>query len=400
MPHIDPTRCSVALALVLFAPSLAAQDEPVDIWEALKGGRTWVDLRYRLEHADQDGLAKDAWASTLRTALGYETLSFAGFRALVEFEDVSVVGDDEAYATPFNGVMDRPVIPEVEGGELNQSFLAYATEDGAFEGRVGRQKVRIGRGRFFGDRPWRQNHTTYDAVSIRQKFGESGRVFAAFLDEAQTAVGGLPMATTTIDVEGIGTFGAYWHYLDFDDPTGLSTSTVGARLAGSQPVTDVTEALYAFEYADQKDAADNPRSVDQAYWRAQLGAKVEAVTVRVTHESLGGSQTPGDVFSSPLALQHAFHGWADVFLTNALPTTGLEDTWISVEGDVAGVRCAARYHDFGAQATSADYGSEIDLLVTVPVNEHVSWTVAFADYDADGFGADTRKLWTWLVVSF
>jgi hypothetical protein len=50
-------------------------------------------------------------------------------------------------------------------------------------------------------------------------------------------------------------------------------------------------------------------------------------------------------------------------------------------------------HDFGAERGGADYGSELDLALTSPLPFGVGGKLEYADYEADGFAADTRKLW-------
>jgi len=54
-------------------------------------------MRYRFEYVEEDAFEDDSYASTLRTALGYETASYEGFSAGVEFQDVSVIGNPDAY---------------------------------------------------------------------------------------------------------------------------------------------------------------------------------------------------------------------------------------------------------------------------------------------------------------
>ncbi|MED5432978.1 MAG: hypothetical protein VX920_11630, partial [Pseudomonadota bacterium] len=103
-------------------------------------------------------------------------------------------------------------------------------------------------------------------------------------------------------------------------------------------------------------------------------------------------------FQTPLATKHAFNGWADLFL--ATPADGLEDTFVTVGGKLAGFKLAAIYHDFKSNEGSTDYGTEMDLLVARPIGKHYTVGLKYADYSADDFGADTSKYWAWGELKF
>lgn len=118
------------------------------------------NLRY--EHVDEDNALEHAEALTLRSALQYSTDSFKGWSALLEVEDVTIVGVDDytVAATGFNpGRYSTIADPEVT--ELNQSYLQYT--QGGFAARLGRQDLRYDNMRFIGSVPWRQ-HFKQDGV--------------------------------------------------------------------------------------------------------------------------------------------------------------------------------------------------------------------------------------------
>ena len=134
-----------------------------EIMKSVMGGKWWLQLRYRYENVDQDGISKQARASTLRTVLGYETAPLSGFSGLIEFEDVSVIGND-LYNDTLNGVTDRPVVADPDGTEINQSYLKFENDD--WLAKLGRQRIVLGNHRFVGDVGWRQNEQTFDAFSV------------------------------------------------------------------------------------------------------------------------------------------------------------------------------------------------------------------------------------------
>ncbi|HXV77724.1 MAG TPA: hypothetical protein VD788_15525, partial [Candidatus Polarisedimenticolaceae bacterium] len=92
-------RHVVASALVLSAVSLprvtAAGDSDAEYKNAaraLGNGEFGVTLRYRYEQVAEDGFSDDAYASTLRTTLGYRSAGFYRLQAQLQFEDVSNLG--------------------------------------------------------------------------------------------------------------------------------------------------------------------------------------------------------------------------------------------------------------------------------------------------------------------
>ena len=86
----------VLLGLVLMAvtPDAAAEPEPepASLLDVLRESTASIDLRYRYEWVRDDAVGLDAHASTLRTALGYETGAYEGFAVFLEAENVSSVG--------------------------------------------------------------------------------------------------------------------------------------------------------------------------------------------------------------------------------------------------------------------------------------------------------------------
>jgi hypothetical protein len=138
--------------------------------------------------------------------------------------------------------------------------------------------------------------------------------------------------------------------------------------------------------------------VQADYGHFKVTGHAGPVDVTAGYESLGGSKTNGGAFSTPLATLHAFNGWADKFLNT--PPTGLEDTYVSVGGKVVGTKLLAVYHDFRSEASSADYGHEIDLAATRPIDDDSSWGAKYANYKADDFATDTSKFWLWYETRF
>ena len=70
-----------------------------------------LDVRYRYEHVDQDGIPKNANANTLRTRAGFETGRFYGFGVGFDVEWVEAIGN-EKFNNTINGKTQYPVVAD------------------------------------------------------------------------------------------------------------------------------------------------------------------------------------------------------------------------------------------------------------------------------------------------
>ena len=313
-PNGDP-----ALAEPLWRVPLRPASDTLE--GAMAEARTWLNLRYRHEHVAQDTndtVTRHANASTLRTSFGMETGSWNGIKALIEVEDVTALfGED--YNSTINGKTSYPVVADPDGTEINQVYADIGNDESAFF-RLGRQEITLDNQRFIGNVGWRQNHQSFDAAGVVYKAGDGTSVRYTYIDNVNRIFGESSpngdvrsdshLVHLSQDVEGMGSVSAYWYDLDLAGLSTVSTRTWGLRLDGKSQMSQGNELLYRVEYADQKDAGDNPGKVDQDYYVAELGAKMGGVTLRAARESLGGSGnvTNGtrDSFSTPLATLHAF----------------------------------------------------------------------------------------------
>jgi hypothetical protein len=387
-------------------PAAPREDGPfAPLLDALVGGRAWFAARYRYEDVDQDGFDDDAHASTLRTVLGYETKPYHDVQGLIEFEDVTAIGND-LYNSTTNGETGRPTVVDPEDTEVNQALVKYAGVPDASV-LVGRRVLILDNHRFVGDVGWRQNQQTFDVVSVEYTGLESAGLFYAWMENANrifgdsSPQGDARMASNLVnasyDAQEYGKLVGYWYDLDFDDLTTLSTSTVGARYTVNPALTGELKAVGAAEYAQQVDTGANPNDVDAGYELLELGVSHPRVAALAGLEVLEGSTTAaGDKFTTPLATLHKFQGWADQFLNT--PDTGIEDLYLSLSGSADKLGWAAIWHEFDAEAGSMDYGSELDLQLTYAVSKRLAFGLKYADYDADDFSVDTRKVWGWMEV--
>ncbi|WVM89678.1 alginate export family protein [Halopseudomonas pachastrellae] len=155
------------MGAVLAMGSTMVLAEAASISEAVTGGKAGLDLRYRYEYVDQDGIDKSAGASTLRTRINFATAPYRGFGAFVEADDVTVIGSERynnATGLP-SAKTQYPVVADPDGTEINQAWLSYAGLD-ATTLKFGRQRIIYDNARFIGNVGWRQNEQTYDGFSL------------------------------------------------------------------------------------------------------------------------------------------------------------------------------------------------------------------------------------------
>ena len=149
---------SVALASFFGAGTLPAQAE------FLPSDGFYADVRIRHENVDQDGIAKEANANTIRTKFGYKSGVSNGFQFLIEAEDVASIGSTKFNDT-LNGKGMYPVVADPVGTELNQAWVAYSGFSDTVI-KVGRQGINLDNQRFIGTVGWRQNDQNYDSVAV------------------------------------------------------------------------------------------------------------------------------------------------------------------------------------------------------------------------------------------
>lgn len=149
-------------------------------------------------------------------------------------------------------------------------------------------------------------------------------------------------------------------------------------------------------YATQTDSGASELDYRASYYVLELDAPLGGMRLKAAHEVLGADNGVG--FGTPLANGHRYQGWADKFL--ATPGDGLTDTWVSLDGNVGPVALTARYHDFNADASSASFGTEIDLQARWVINKWLSATAKAALFETDNPARypDTTKAWLMLQV--
>ncbi len=158
---------SAGIALAATPAPAPAPEVKSDFTKALTEGKILFDARYRYEYVDQDGLANNADAHTVRTRLGYETGKFYNFSALLELEDVTGLGGED-YNDTINGKTTYPVVADPEDTNINRALISY-TGLPQTNLSFGRQTINLDNQRFVGAVGWRQNDQTFDAIRLKNQ---------------------------------------------------------------------------------------------------------------------------------------------------------------------------------------------------------------------------------------
>lgn len=408
---------SLICAAMAFQPALAdeekSQSTNTSIADAIKDTKPLIDVRFRYEWKDQEGFASNAYATTLRSRVGFETGEFFHFKALVEFENVISIGNDNFNSTT-NGLTMFPVIADPDATELNRAQITFTGIEKTTI-TVGRQRFNLNNHRFVGAVDWRQNQQTFDAARFSTKIIDNLTVDYLYIDRVQRIFGDAhPLGDVDSDSHVIsaayqagefGTLKGYGVLLDLHEMPGASSATWGVRYENN--ITLDEEAAIKLgvvaEAATQSDYAANPFDYRETYLHGEASLGVSAATLKLGYEKLNGDGVIG--FSTPLATLHKFNGFADVFL--ATPAAGLEDiygtlayNWKDAPFGV-GVKAFVTYHSFNTDVGSLDFGDEIDAGVAISFRKH--WTVNLkgAVYNGGAFGpADRSVIWTSLRFKY
>ena len=402
MKHREYYGAMIGGLILAGSTALAENGITDELARAVREGSVSLDFRYRFEGVDQDGISKDAKASTLRSRITASSGSFHGFTALAEVDNVTVIGPDD-YNSTENGKIRYPVVADPKGTNINQVYLKYALDSA--DGIYGRQRINYSNQRFVGGVAWRQNEQTYDGFRANWQVLDGLNINYSYVYRVNRVFGPDDGANPA-DWWGNNNFlyidwkvaeghsiGAFGYIVDVDSqhsyPAGKtvnnSSDSWGLEYVGKVSVLNVRAA-----FARQSDGGDSNLDYDADYYLLEAGTSVAGVGLLAGYEVLAAGDGTG--FATPLATLHKFQGWADQFLST--PYDGVEDLYLGISGALGPVKLQAVYHDFQAEDSGEDFGTEIDLAATWPINEHFSTQLKFAGFSSDSDRYDdTDKIW-------
>lgn len=385
----------------LLAAGLPAAHAEENLWRSLLGGKPDLFLRYRFEYADDRRPSlKEAYASTLRSAVGYRTGEYHDASLYFQMQDVRVVGDDALFNDGSGNQTHRAVIADAESTEVQQYYLRYGGLPKTVV-TLGRQQYNHRSGvlqRFLGEVGFRQHQQSFDAARVLSLALPHTVIDYSYLWNVNRIFGEnnpLPdaddfrMNSHALDVQYNGWVGlkleSYLYLLEFSSPTArvFSAATAGLRLQGDRIVAKDLRLNYAAEFAHQQDYSNNPNAISENYALAELGVNytvgeiLENIGLKYSYEQLEGDGN-GRAFQTPLGTNHAFQGFADRFLVT--PGDGVQDHFVTLSGRLAGIQLSAVYHSFVSDRDNYSYGREWNVLAERPFGDHFLAGLKFADY--------------------
>lgn len=413
--NYQPKTLTLVMALAMLNGNANA-DTTKEIEDALNfyhygnKGAVKADLNYRWENVDEDkgtGNPKTANANTARLRLGLLSPTVYDFQAFGEYEGNYAMQED--FNSSVNGRSQYSKIVDPDRSELNQFWLSYKGIADTLV-KVGRQRIKFDDDRFIGNVGWRQMEQTYDSVLITHNnqtlFGLT--VNAAYLDHVQTPAGltdtlNAPLLNLNYKINDWGNLIGYGYWLDYREKANYakSSQSYGLRFDGKSPqFFDRLNFLYTAEWSNQSNYADNPNHYQADRLNFMGGASAFNLTLQGAMEQLNGYGN-NKSFQTPLGTNHAFQGWADLFLTT--PANGIRDVFATASYKLLNDSMVVTgvYHDFYDDTGKTDYGSEWDFSIMKKFGKHYSLLAKYANFNSQNASfTDTQKIWLQANVSF
>jgi hypothetical protein len=363
-----------------------------------------LDARLRYENVDQG--TSEADALTLRVRGGAEA-KIGTLSILAEAEGtVAPVDNYNAFPFPIVDHQRRPqyaVVADPRNVELNRLQMQYKSS--SVTGTAGRQRINLDDQRWVGSVGWRQNEQTFDALRGEARLGPlafdvtyaiSQRTIFGEDADSRTALGGDFIFAGVGLQRGVLEGKLFSYLLDYDEDFAHTNSsqTYGGIMNATVPIGGGTKLSLRGSYARQSDYATNPFRYAATYWSFEGRLATRGFTALGGWEKLGSDD--GHSVQTPMATLHKFNGWADLFLTT--PSFGLEDAYVALAKSFDGVKLLRSlnanvvFHQFDSAASDVEYGTEWDASAGFKLGK-IGFLMKYADYNAKGFGLDTRKLW-------
>jgi hypothetical protein len=413
------------LALTVVSSSVIADDVTKSLEDALKfgnGGVVKFDLNYRYENVNQDNVRNPALngspaktqprtanANTARLRLGLLSPVFHGLQAYAEYEGVYAMQSD--YNSTRNGKTGYSTIADPYENELDQLWLSYAgVPDTLIKG--GRQRIKFDDDRFIGNVGWRQLEQTYDSALITNKSIKNLAINVGYIGNVKTFTStnaniNAPILNVNYKLGNYGNLVGYGYWLGYTQQANYASSnqTYGLRFTNYQKpgdslkVSDNYGLLYTAEWSIQSDYQNSPQHYTVNRYNLMGGFTAYMFSFQGAMEQLDGVGQ-NKAFITPLGTNHAFQGWADIFLVT--PKDGIRDVFATVATtlDKGEVTLTGVYHDFYDDTGNIHYGNEWDFSALKKFGKHYSVLAKYAYYNADHYSTDTQKIWLQGNVNF
>lgn len=389
--------------------SHAATLLPNVLTNAFKDGHPSLDFRLRYENALQTNL-QDAQATTLRSAVGYETAEF--YCSTISLQMVDVASFFGQRYNPGVSDLSKPnysLIADPRGAGLTEGkYVFKGIEKNVFV--LGRQFINLDNQRFIGQNDFRQFPQSFDALSLTNTMFESVKFYYAYITFVNTnnangrSVNGRRNLNTqlfNLDWNGYryGNIVAYL-YLNKDNTILTnSNSTIGFRISATQDQTD--NFAYTLEFASQSSRFNNPIDYTAHYIHCEFGQTIEWFTGILGVEDFSGSSYGSNQnFITPLGSVNNFNGLAEAF--PPFPNRGLQDYYATFRGTYKSFSLAVTAHFFllDKGPGSRRAGQELDISADVKLNDQIALNIAYAKYvPMNSVAVKTRRFWAMITAN-
>ncbi|PKH89218.1 alginate export family protein [Colwellia sp. Bg11-28] len=356
--------------------------------------------RVRYESVKQAALSAEALTVKLRLDASKKLTNSLSLFLQLDYVQ-AYLNDQHSDGVVF---IDKPVIADPAGIDVNQAFVNYSFDDYFFT--LGRQSIKHGNERFVGDVGFRQNDQTYDGLRITKLLLSGVSFDYAYISQVNRIFGrDADSSLSTSDIRFIplkgkrpvGQLGKHdvnahllnlefkeWQYADLSayayvvdnyDAVLFSNRTFGFSSNFRHKIGAI-KWIGSIESAWQKKQKSTTRDWIN-YWQWELGAKVQSWQLSIRQEQLG--QKDDEAFITPLATLHKFQGWTDQFLTT--PKEGLMDASVRLLWKKRPFTLDLRLHQYDSVKNNIDVGSEFNADLIYQYNRKHELKLRFAYFD-------------------
>ncbi len=296
-------------------------------------------------------------------------------------------------------------IPDPQGFNLLQAQLSYASNNN-WQVNIGRQRLSFDNERFIGGIDFWQTPQNFDALKLTYnnhinwhiQYAYSNKVHRIFGHDATAMLPEDDIRYGILKQKPINELGVHHlnshllniHYqtdndlnivgydylIENTDQNLFSTQTLGVRIQDEFKPNSL-KYRYTLEFAHQQDAFNNPQNFKTWYSLFEASVQYKSQQLQLSQEIL--AEDNGNGFKTPLATNHKFQGWADVF-TGYRMQTGLRDQYLTYRGRYKKLRWRAVWHNFASYKSSEQIGTEIDLELAYRYTRKWEFKLLYANY--------------------
>jgi len=313
-----------------------------------------------------------------------------------------------------------------------------------FSVKLGRQEIIYDDHRIFGSVGWAQQARSHDALILKIKTGEKGKLDLGFALNAN----GETLFDEAYAVNQYKSFQYAWYHTVFNENLALSllflnnglpydringsedieqkttySQTIGGRLTYNKGIFNVDGATYIQTGKSPNSAKNNKVDLSAYYFTVNARFKItDNFSLGAGGEFLSGndqgsSNTKNKAFTPFYGTNHKFNGWMDYFYVgNHIGSVGLIDINAPIAYKKNKFSAVLIPHFFSAQGSvlntdnsKADsyLGTEVDLVLGYNLLKNVMFKIGYSQMFATetmeilkGGSKDETNNWAWAMITF